>query len=114
MLPSLTNSNVFVEVAACAGQDSACPELGTSLWTGNLEDYQLLKSTSFDVSLWESSLEPLNLTRQGIHLTDRITLENSNQDAAYLDYVANTIDQNFTVQYPSSENWYTLDTGFVS
>lgn len=114
MLPALTSSNIFVEAAACAEQDSACPLLGTSLWTGILGDFSSMNNTTFDVSSWDNSLEPLNLTGQGTHISDRIELDDSDQDTAYLDYVANTIDHDFTVHYPSPENWYTLDTGFVS
>lgn len=73
-----------------------------------------MNSDSSDASTWDSSLEPLNLQGQTTLVSDRVTLESSSRNDVYLDFAAESIEQNFTVHYPGSQSWYTLDTGFVS
>lgn len=73
-----------------------------------------MNSTEFDVASWDVTLEPLRFEGRGTMISDRITLKMNDRDDVYLDYIANAIDQNFTVNFPGSQNWYTMDTGFVS
>lgn len=114
MLPSFTTSNLFISTAACSGQDSSCPLPQTNLWSGQLGTWSWMNSTPFQASSWDDSLEPLNLTGQATLISDRVTLQSLGQKDAYLDFIANTIDQDYKVNFPSSNTWYTMDTGFVS
>lgn len=114
MFPSLTTSNLFVEASACSRQASACQLSPTDMWTGILGPWSWMNSTEFDAASWDVSLEPLRLGGRGTMISDRITLEMNERDNVYLDYIANAIDENFTVTFPGTRNWYTLDTGFVS
>jgi hypothetical protein len=73
-----------------------------------------MNSTAFAASAWDTSLYPLNLSGQASYISDRITLECSGDGDPYLDFIANVIDQDINVNYPSQSAWYTLNTGFFS
>lgn len=73
-----------------------------------------MNSTAFDAATWDSSLHPLNISGKASYISDRITLEGPGDGNPYLDFVANAIDQDINVNYPSQSAWYTLNTGFFS
>lgn len=103
-----------MEAAACSAQKSACPSSNLPSWLGRCGLWSWMNSTPFEGSTWDIAVEPLRLQGQGTLISDRITFESTSRSSVFLDFVANSIDQNFTVNYPGPQNWYTLNTGFVS
>jgi hypothetical protein len=114
LLPSLTKTNLVVDSVACSDPSSACPQSQSTLWTGLKGSWSWMNSTAFDASSWDTSLHPLNLSGQASYISDRITLEGSGDGNPYLDFIANAVDQDINVNFPSQSAWYTLNTGFLS
>jgi len=73
-----------------------------------------MNSTAFDASTWDPSLHPLNISGQASYISDRLTLEGPGDGNPYLDFIANAIDRDINVNFPSQSAWYTLNTGFFS
>jgi hypothetical protein len=114
LLPSLTKTNLIVHADACSDPSSACPQSQYTLWNKLKGSWSWMNSTAFDASTWDASLYPLNLSGQTGYISDRITLEGSGDGNPYLDFIANAIDQDINVNFPSQSAWYTLNTGFFS
>jgi len=118
MIPSFTPSSVWITDATCSSPSSACVPGPRVLWTETPADRLYTpwsNSTPFDISDWDTSLEPLRLQGQGTNASDRIVLRGPNGDSPqpYLDGVAVLLAQNVTVKYPQ-RSYYTLSSSFVS
>lgn len=112
---SLSAESLFIPVTACKDQASQCPLPLPNMWekTGAQATFASNNSATIDASSWHTTISrPLGLEGTGYYMQDRILLENAG-NLGFLDSVANTVADNFTVVYPGGPQ-YTLDVGFLS
>ncbi|KAF2461955.1 aspartic peptidase domain-containing protein [Lineolata rhizophorae] len=114
MMPSLSESTLFVPDSACRDQSANCPLPIPGMWRPSESQSRFADQDSdlFPATSWDPTMEPLRLQGQGQLIMDRIQLDQPGQ-SGFIDFHGVALADNFTVPFPGGA-MYTLDVGFFS